>query len=206
VNSDQYPEGFDASCGIPARFMRSANSFLAGYQNNRNWDVPALATEMMALVGTSEMDNAKLRAGIKCFLDSIASSHRYFGKRSYDYLATECHPTLDAHDVKLIRYLDEKINPHLVEFKQWAFLQVPEIVLSFCNSPGWRSFQETLAEMERQEKFVLERLGSEPSWLRRTFSRVDKRLMLWHGGWKADINDNGQWTFSARVAALRILA
>lgn len=207
MNDDRYPEGFDVSCGIPARYMQAANSSLAGLQNDRKVDVPTLAIEMMALVGKVQIEDAQLQAGLKHFLDSVATSRKDFGGRRCEFLASSSYPRIDMPDVRLLRFLDDKLNPHLLEFDYGAVMQVPEFKLSFTNSPGWRSLTETQHEMERQEKFVLERLGSEPSWFRRTFKKVDSRLMLWHSGWRADVDSKfGFWTFSARVAAVRILA
>jgi len=42
-----FPEGFDASFGIPAQALRQANAALCEVTNNRMWDVPALAERMM---------------------------------------------------------------------------------------------------------------------------------------------------------------
>jgi hypothetical protein len=45
---DEYPEGFDESCGIEPRFMQAANSALCDMTGNRKWDVPCLAAHILA--------------------------------------------------------------------------------------------------------------------------------------------------------------
>jgi hypothetical protein len=41
-----YPEGFDATCGISAHAMRTANMLMCSLLGKRDWDVPMLASAL----------------------------------------------------------------------------------------------------------------------------------------------------------------
>ncbi len=43
-----YPEGFDASCGFPARLMQEANRTAASLTGDRQWDVKCIAAAIAA--------------------------------------------------------------------------------------------------------------------------------------------------------------
>ena len=43
-----FPEGFDASCGIPAQALRAANSIMCDVNGKREWDVPCVAKHLIA--------------------------------------------------------------------------------------------------------------------------------------------------------------
>jgi hypothetical protein len=45
---NEYPEGFDASCGLPAWAMRKANTTAASMVRDRQWDVPCIAAAIVS--------------------------------------------------------------------------------------------------------------------------------------------------------------
>lgn len=46
--NDNYPEGFDSSCGLPAAAMRAAHLVASSMTGQRQWDVPCIAEAIIA--------------------------------------------------------------------------------------------------------------------------------------------------------------
>jgi hypothetical protein len=90
-NDESYPEGFDSSCGVPAKHMREANQALASLSGKREWDVGvigralhAAATEAVNVFIASQgtpgelviPESARPKIQVKSFED-----HRLVGKQ-----------------------------------------------------------------------------------------------------------------------------
>jgi hypothetical protein len=90
-HDEGYPEGFDSSCGIPAKYMREANQALASLSGKREWDVGvigralhAAATEAVNVFIASQgtpgelviPESARPKIQVKSFED-----HRLVGKQ-----------------------------------------------------------------------------------------------------------------------------
>jgi hypothetical protein len=50
MSEQTYPEGFDATCGLPAWAMQMANATAASLTGKREWDVPCIAAAIEAAV------------------------------------------------------------------------------------------------------------------------------------------------------------
>jgi hypothetical protein len=61
---DGYPEGFDASCGLSAHAMRTANGLMCGVTGKREWDVPMVAAALESFAALSASPPAA-REGVR---------------------------------------------------------------------------------------------------------------------------------------------
>jgi len=153
-----------------------------------------------------------MRRGTESFLCTVAFSHKPFdGKRRYTHLPwdEQARPHFDGHRVRMVRVVDPEMVPRTVETEiegaHYASINVPVVRLWFVNTPGFRSFQDTVREMQRQDEFLVSRLGTERTIKERLLYREDERIRLWHSGWRARVHEDGRWEFEAKTAAVRIM-
>lgn len=86
----EYPEGFDASCGLPAWLLRAANAAMCDVTGNRHWDVMAVATHMRSIFrplievkeepklkisDLAKMDQRSCYCGEEISLQSVSGGH-----------------------------------------------------------------------------------------------------------------------------------
>jgi hypothetical protein len=64
VGGSGYPEGFDSSCGLSVRAMRTANGLMAAVIGKREWDVPMVAAALESFAN-SHWSSAELTAAME---------------------------------------------------------------------------------------------------------------------------------------------
>lgn len=80
---EDYPEGFDASCGIPARFLQEANMTCASLTGDRTWDVKCVAAALQSAALASR-DAAPAPAAAGGVKDERAAFEAWAHKLGHD--------------------------------------------------------------------------------------------------------------------------